>query len=236
MKLPKRFKWTLYSVLSLAFISGGLWFAFERWVRVAGPLGPDHHPAQEWFLRVHGAVAYATLLSLGYMIRIHVQPGLKGKRARTSGVPMIFYFGALILTALIQLYWTDSPFRDGSAWVHSYMGLALPVFLITHIALGRYSPQTVSARTRKASVAVMLLVLVWATSSFGDEASASGNITPGRDGGSAQDLLNSKPSSAPRPRKPRPASSSQPSAPSAVMHSSGNNYGSATQAGVRLPF
>jgi hypothetical protein len=234
VKLPKRFKWTLYSVLSLAFISGGLWFAFERWVRVAGPLGQDHHPAQEWFLRVHGTVAYATLLCLGYMIRVHIQPGLKGKRARTSGVPMMFYFGALIITALIQLYWTDSPFRDGSATLHSYMGLVLPIFLITHIVLGRYSRKTTSQHARKVSAAVMLLTLLWATSSFGDDASS--NVTPGRDGGSAQDLLNSKPSSAPHPKKPGPTSSSKPSSPSAVMNSSGNNFGSATKAGLKLPF
>ena len=137
MKLPKIFKWILYSILSLAFISGGLWFSFERWVRIQGPLGEDHHPAQAWFLRIHGILAYTILLGLGYMIRAHVQPGLKGKRGRFTGLPMVFYFGGLVVTAIIQLYGLEGPFRDGSAWVHSYMGLGLPIFLATHIVSAR---------------------------------------------------------------------------------------------------
>jgi MFS family permease len=160
VKLPNGFKWFLYSILTLAFISGGLWFAFDHWVRVQGPLGEDHSPAQAWFLRVHGILAYAILLGLGYMIRAHVQPGLKGKRGKTTGLPMTIYFGILIISAIIQLYGTDGPFRDVTASVHAYMGLALPVLLITHIVMARRRVEVkVPARVPLRRIFAAMLVL-----------------------------------------------------------------------------
>ena len=141
MKLRKKFRLSLYSILSLAFLSGALWFSFDRFVRVAGPLGEDHHPLQAWFLRIHGVMIYGVLLSLGYMIHAHIRPGLKGKRGRRTGIPMLLFFAAMIVTALIQLYWTDSPFRDNTALVHTYMGLSLPLFFIGHVISARLMVQ-----------------------------------------------------------------------------------------------
>ena len=136
MKLPRAFKVLLFAVLTSAFVSGTLWFIFDRWVRVQGALGLDHHPAQEILLRIHGIVAYATLLSLGYLLRAHIQPGLKGKRRKKSGLAMVSIFSFLILTALIQLYGPDSAFRDNSGLLHFYVGLSLPVLLGIHLIRG----------------------------------------------------------------------------------------------------
>jgi hypothetical protein len=133
LKLSKTFKIILFVVLVSAFGTGTLWYIFEKWIRITGPLGPDHHPAQEILLRIHGIIAYATLLCLGFLIRAHIQPGLKGKRSKKSGLSMMFVFGFLILTALIQLYGPDSAFRDNSGLLHFYVGLSLPVLLGVHL-------------------------------------------------------------------------------------------------------
>jgi hypothetical protein len=133
MKLRKTFKWILFTILTTAFASGTAWYIFEKWVRVQGTLGLDHHPAQEILLRIHGIVAYGTLLCLGYLLHSHVQPGLKGKRKKRTGITMISIFSFLILTALIQLYGPDSAFRDNSGLLHFYAGLSLPIFLGIHL-------------------------------------------------------------------------------------------------------
>jgi len=133
VKLPHPFKSIFLFSLGICFFSGLFWWIFENWIRVKGMLGDEHHPSQIWFIRIHTAFAFILLLGLGYLIKVHIEPGLKKKEKRRSGLSMSAVFSILIITALPILYATEGPLRSSSSFIHTYLGLALPLFLGIHL-------------------------------------------------------------------------------------------------------
>ncbi len=133
MKLSPRFKTLLYSVCAGTYAGGAIWWAYDRFIRVEGVLGPEHHPAQHWWIRIHAVFAYALLIALGYLIKIHIEPGLRGSRRKKSGLTLLSSLALLILSAFPVLYAMEGPFRSGSAWIHTYLGLGCPLLLVIHL-------------------------------------------------------------------------------------------------------
>jgi hypothetical protein len=134
MKLLKPYKIIFLSFLGSSFITGLTFFIFDHWIRIKeGPLGTEHHPLQPWIIRVHTASAFCLLMALGYLIRVHIEPGLKGKRRKPSGLIMMVFFSTMICTALPLLYAGEGSVREVVEFIHTYLGLSLPLFLFIHI-------------------------------------------------------------------------------------------------------
>jgi hypothetical protein len=133
VKLQRQFKIIFLTSLAICFLSGVLWWIFENGVRVSGALGEEHHPAQIWFIRIHSTFAFILLINLGYLIKVHIEPGLKKKKKKRSGLSMVSIFTILILTALPILYATEGLLRSTSSFTHTYLGFALPLFLGLHL-------------------------------------------------------------------------------------------------------
>ena len=132
MKLKRGEKKSLGMVSSLLYLSGvGLW-VLSRLVRVASPLGEQHHPLELWLRTAHGATSYLALLALGYLIKSHVLPGWAARRRVVSGVGMLTVLALLLLTALIILYGSENPLRDGAITVHWVAGLLTPAYVCLH--------------------------------------------------------------------------------------------------------
>jgi len=134
MKLNKSFKFCLLLSLWGSFATGLGWWIFNKWVRVpGGVLGEEHHPLELWFTRFHSALAYLLVLALGYLIAVHIQPGLKGKKKKSSGLTMVAFFFILIASALPILYSPDGNLREGSSFIHTYLGFSIPFLLWVHL-------------------------------------------------------------------------------------------------------
>ena len=133
MKLRKRTKRAFYVIFWTVFGTGAVDWIFDRWVRVQGPFGPEHHPLQPWLSRVHTASAYVILITFGYLLHSHVRPGLKGKYGKVSGIAMIGFLSILAASSLPILYASDGIIRDSSTAVHTYMGLSIPLLLGVHL-------------------------------------------------------------------------------------------------------
>jgi hypothetical protein len=133
MKIPFRFKALFHSISACTYLFGTVWWVYDRFVRVPGILGAEHHPAQHWWIRFHSFFAYALLVSFGYLIKLHIEPGLRGTKRKKSGWLLIGTFAALSLSAFPVLYATDGWLRDASSFVHTYLGLLCPLFLIIHL-------------------------------------------------------------------------------------------------------
>ena len=137
MRFTSSVRWFFYSILSLMFVSGTTWWWFENFVRVQTALGEDHHPFQNNFIRIHGSLAFFFLILLGYLIHSHLRPGLNQKRSRYSGFVVVAWVSVLVLTAIYQLYGPEGSVRDFLTGAHRWVGVMLPLILITHVIRGR---------------------------------------------------------------------------------------------------
>ncbi len=135
MKLTRNFKSIFYLFFTSLYLTGVSWWCFEKFVHVKGAFGEDHHPYQQLILRIHGAIAYFTLLVVGYLIHSHIRPGLKSRKKRSlkTGWMMIIVTGSLIASSAMDLFGPEGLTHDFLVGLHWYLGLAFPLFLGTHL-------------------------------------------------------------------------------------------------------
>lgn len=137
-RLPRWQEWAVYLGFALLLATGVAWLLFERFVRVAGEFGPEHHPAEHIALIVHGVVAYAFLTLGGAMIPVHIIGGWNAKRNVKSGVTLVATLLILGTTALGLYYLGDEVLRAGISAAHWVTGLvALPLLLIHALPVRR---------------------------------------------------------------------------------------------------
>ena len=137
MRISVRFRWGLYVVFSLMFVTGVVWFLAD-WQKSA--TGSDTWQAiSAWLLLVHGGGAMATLMLLGALLPVHVYRAWRGKRNRTSGAAMVALNSLLITTSFGLYYIGSEAIRPWMSNIHIAAGLCLPALLVGHIALGRRS-------------------------------------------------------------------------------------------------
>jgi hypothetical protein len=107
----------------------------DKFVRVQGAFGEDHHPAQEYLIRIHGTIAYFTLLIIGYLIHSHVRPGLKHKkkRSRKTGWVLMIATAVLILSSAMDLFGPEGVAHSTLVQIHRYLGLFFPLFIAAHL-------------------------------------------------------------------------------------------------------
>jgi hypothetical protein len=132
MKLRKRDKKILGGVFGLAYVSGVVLFALNRWLRIPSDIGEQHHPSEQWVRISHAVFAYAVVTALGYMIKAHVLPGLKAGKRLKSGIGMLLVFGVLIVTALGILYSGESDWSGIMIQSHDWVGFLAPALILFH--------------------------------------------------------------------------------------------------------
>lgn len=140
---PSR-RWSLYIIGMGVWLSGGLWLLFHYFVVRQGEFGPQVHPLEPWWLKIHGAFAFASIWIFGLMWGIHVTKAWPGKRRRWSGSTMVGVFAWLTLTGYLLYYVGDEKARPILSILHWGLGLACPVFFLWH----RLSPPKQSTRLR----------------------------------------------------------------------------------------
>jgi hypothetical protein len=137
LQLEPLFRRALYVVFAVLFVTGAVWLVAdamkdgasgERWQTVAANL-----------LMAHGGAAMAALLLLGALVPLHMGRGWHARRNRVTGAAMVTFNAALILTAFGLYYLGSEMLRPWASALHIGAGLALPVLLAVHIAVGRRS-------------------------------------------------------------------------------------------------
>ena len=133
LRFPLRAKLVLYGNLALSLLSGVAWFVLDRWFQVEGEFGPEKHPLQTWLIRLHGASAFLVLVGIGIVLGSHVPVAWRTRRHRRSGLVLLGSVGGLALTGYLLYYAPGPDFRQGVAWSHLGLGLALPVWVVAHV-------------------------------------------------------------------------------------------------------
>lgn len=129
MKIKKLFKWNLAITFASLYGTGFLYW----WFVSRQPQGPEAEPVA-WgplFLHSHAIIGLWTLILFGYLYRSHIQPGLKVRRRRLSGITTLSACATLIVTVPGLFYLVNEEQKAFVAAVHTYLGLAfiLPVLL-----------------------------------------------------------------------------------------------------------
>lgn len=137
VRLGRRHKRVALLTLVLIWGSGALWLLFHYFHAGQGPFGPEPHPLEAWWLRLHGLAMMLSLAVLGSVLSQHAARAWRLRRNRFPG-------GALTAVALwlattgYALYYFPSDAND--AWLpllHWLPGLALPAIVVTHVRTGR---------------------------------------------------------------------------------------------------
>lgn len=137
IRLSKHHKRWLYSVFSLLWLSGSLWLVSHYFMRVQGEFGEAPHPLEIWWLRLHGLVVFAALLTLGSVLPTHAHRAWQLKKNRHSGLFMKILFLWLAMTGYALYYFADTENTDWLPLLHWIVGLSLPLMLVFHIRHGR---------------------------------------------------------------------------------------------------
>jgi len=137
MPFHRRF---LYGVLALLFLSGVAWAYWNYLISLPSDFETSAKP---WAMKIHGAAAMVILVLVGMLLTGHVRFAWRARRNRGSGSVFLGAFGILTFTGYGLYYAGGETLRAWTSWIHLAVGLALPLFLILHVWLGK--------RTRPAS-------------------------------------------------------------------------------------
>ena len=121
------------STLLVSLATGLVWFYLGRWSDVEGEFGPEKHPWIPNLAKIHGAGAFAALVSFGMIFSSHLPIGWRTKNLRKSGLLTTACVLTMILTAWGLYYAGDDDWREVILLLHLSAGCSLPVAITLHI-------------------------------------------------------------------------------------------------------
>jgi len=122
----------VYVIAGGLWLSGGLWLLFHYFLRRTSEFGLEAHPLEPWWLRVHGAFAFAGLWLLGFLSARHIVGGWASRRRRSSGLAMLGASGLLVLSGYLLYYAGADRVRAVVSLCHWGLGLAAPALFLLH--------------------------------------------------------------------------------------------------------
>lgn len=133
MKLPPRLKTALLSSVAALYATGvAVWVLASRF-QVDRGLGPEPSPWRTPLLRAHAVVGLAFLPLFGYLWAAHVEPGLRRRKRRRSGLGLLASFLVLFATVPLLYYASGETARAWTVGAHSWLGAALLAPLLLHL-------------------------------------------------------------------------------------------------------
>jgi hypothetical protein len=140
LRLNPGFRRALYAALAALFITGAAWLAADQFKEL--PSGEIWQSVAANLLMMHGGTAMLALMLLGALFPIHVRLSWRNRRNRAMGILLMAVGGILIATAFGLYYSGLDILRSWMSWIHTIIGLALPVVILAHVVTGRRSGQT----------------------------------------------------------------------------------------------
>lgn len=137
IRLQAAHKRLVYAIFTLAWTSGALWLLFHYFVTYQGAFGPQRHPLEAWWLRVHGFASMLALVVVGSLATNHMRHALRHRKSLGSGLSMLVLAVWLAATGYALYYFLSD---DNAAWLpllHWIPGLAVPVLLGAHVFASR---------------------------------------------------------------------------------------------------
>jgi hypothetical protein len=130
---------TIFAAGIALVVSGAGWLACH-YLMGGDPDFPDMpHPLEPFWLKVHGAIAMASLMVVGSVVPWHAWRAWKLRRNRGTGGFVASVLVVLILSAWALYYIGSEALRPGISLVHWIVGIASVPLLWLHVVRGRRS-------------------------------------------------------------------------------------------------
>jgi hypothetical protein len=107
------------------------------WLVQRGEFGLTANPLELWWLRAHGAFAFASLWLLGFLSVAHVGARWEWRRQRRSGLILLGVYIWLVLSGYLLYYAGSDQLRAAVSLGHWTVGLAALFFLLLHRRIRR---------------------------------------------------------------------------------------------------
>lgn len=135
----RKIRRTLYLIGIAVWVTGVLYWTFDKYMLRRSDAGLSENPLQVWWLRLHAATAMGAVWVFGYLCAIHVQRNWTGGVRRNSGALLVGVFALLTLTGyLIYYVEADRPLAT-LLQAHWLLGLFAPLAFLLHWGL-RWRP------------------------------------------------------------------------------------------------
>ena len=132
-----RHRYLVWPIVLGVWLSGALWLVFHDFLMRPGEFGLTAHPLEQWWLRAHGAFAFASLWLLGFLSVAHVGGRWAWRRQRRSGLVLLGVYIWLVLTGYLLYYAGGDAFRAAVSLGHWTVGLVAIIFLLLHRRIRR---------------------------------------------------------------------------------------------------
>lgn len=132
VRLGRPTRLALYVVSIGVWLTGGLWLLFHFFLVTQGEFGPQTNPLEPWWLRLHGAFAFATVWMFGLLWSVHVTKAWPFSRRRWSGGVLAGTIGWLTLSGYLLYYVGSDSARSAISILHWVIGLAVPLVFLWH--------------------------------------------------------------------------------------------------------
>lgn len=119
------------------WLSGGAWLICRYFLRQSGEWGPEPHVLEPWWLRLHGAFAFAALWTIGLLWGVHIARAWRTGDRRRTGLLLLAWLAVQAGTGYLLLYAGDDGVFGLLSPVHWVSGLALPAAYGLHRFLRR---------------------------------------------------------------------------------------------------
>jgi hypothetical protein len=139
VRLERWHRRCIYGITAWLTATGLLWLLAHYLLRPVGEFGEGVNPLEPWSMKLHGAGAMVALFFIGSLMNSHMRRALKAGRNLASGWSMIALLSALTASGYALYYVASEHSRPTWSAAHWIIGVALPLLLVLHIALGRAS-------------------------------------------------------------------------------------------------
>ena len=137
LRFPVGMRTWLWVSLGSLFATGVLGLVLHYGTHPEDDSGSRIQSAEPWLLRLHGLAAFIALMVLGAVYILHVKPAWNTRRNRVSGLLLTCGLILLILSGYGLYYFAGESLRNWTGYVHSFLGIVLPLLVAGHILRGR---------------------------------------------------------------------------------------------------
>lgn len=132
IRIGTTYRRVVNSIVAGVWATGVLWLVYHYLLRQPGEFGPQPHPLEPWWLRLHGAFAFGALWVVGLLSSSHLLNGWASRRRRWSGSTLLAVAIVLSLSGYLLYYAGDERMRAFVSVLHWGLGLAAPLAFAWH--------------------------------------------------------------------------------------------------------
>jgi hypothetical protein len=133
-RLSRRHELSVYGSAAVLSLSGVAWLICHYLLRAPGPAP---HPAEVWWMRLHGAALLGFLVVLGTVMPAHILYGWRHRMNRGSGIPVLILATVLIVTGYGLYYLVADDWRSWTSAAHWIAGVVSIAVVTLHAILGK---------------------------------------------------------------------------------------------------